>query len=201
MPIDLCQDIKDSTLREEAVEMLGKPSLLFRLTGAQPIGPVNQKSTTLIIFLTLFLICFTIEVLFTFPHTDIMWIIVNLVSTAITLISLTVVCIMNPGYIPRQKNFMKMIMNIDNSQLCPDCEVVRTSRSRHCAICNRCTERFDHHCPWINNCVGLKNHNMFLFFLASTLTTLVIAFTQGIIILIRAFTHAYPLDYNDAYWF
>ena len=51
--------------------------------------------------------------------------------------------------------------------MCPDCEVLRTPRSRHCAICNRCVERFDHHCPWINNCVGIHNHNSFLVFLAS----------------------------------
>ena len=43
---------------------------------------------------------------------------------------------------------------IDPTQLCPDCLVVRTPRSRHCGTCNRCVERFDHHCPWINNCVG-----------------------------------------------
>ena len=51
--------------------------------------------------------------------------------------------------------------------MCPDCEVLRTPRSRHCAICNKCVERFDHHCPWINNCVGIHNHNAFLVFLWS----------------------------------
>lgn len=51
--------------------------------------------------------------------------------------------------------------------MCPDCEVLRTPRSRHCAICNKCVERFDHHCPWINNCVGIHNHNAFLTFLCS----------------------------------
>ena len=51
--------------------------------------------------------------------------------------------------------------------MCPDCEVLRTPRSRHCAICNKCVERFDHHCPWINNCVGIHNHNSFLVFLWS----------------------------------
>ena len=54
--------------------------------------------------------------------------------------------------------------------MCPDCEVLRTPRSRHCAICNKCVERFDHHCPWINNCVGIHNHNSFMVFLWSLTT-------------------------------
>jgi hypothetical protein len=60
--------------------------------------------------------------------------------------------------------------------LCPDCEVIRTKRSRHCSICNKCVERFDHHCPWINNCVGTKNHGSFMLFLSSISVTLIMTF-------------------------
>ncbi len=140
--------------------------------------------------------CFTIEVLFTFPHMDYQWIYVNLGCTLACLVSLAIVSIKNPGYIKRSKNFMGMMLTIENSQLCPDCETVRTSRSRHCAICNRCIERFDHHCPWINNCVGIDNHVYFYFFLFSTLATLAIAFYQGFRVLVRAFRVDYPLDYS-----
>ena len=51
--------------------------------------------------------------------------------------------------------------------MCPDCLVLRTPRARHCAICNRCVERFDHHCPWLNNCVGIGNHRSFMVFLVA----------------------------------
>ena len=65
--------------------------------------------------------------------------------------------------------------------MCPDCEVLRTPRSRHCAICNHCVERFDHHCPYINNCVGIGNHNSFLLFLVSLQMLIVALIVSNII--------------------
>jgi len=65
---------------------------------------------------------------------------------------------------------------VDPLHLCPECEVVRTPRSRHCSVCNVCVERFDHHCPWINNCVGIKNHCDFMVFITSLVITIVLTF-------------------------
>ena len=39
---------------------------------------------------------------------------------------------------------------------------------KHCIICNRCYEGFDHHCYWINKCVAKRNYNLFIFFLFET---------------------------------
>ena len=38
-------------------------------------------------------------------------------------------------------------------------------RGYHCDICHVCIEQYDHHCTWINNCVGKRNIGRFIFFL------------------------------------
>lgn len=49
--------------------------------------------------------------------------------------------------------------------VCTRCETFRPPRAHHCRICQRCIRRMDHHCPWINNCVGERNQKYFIQFL------------------------------------
>jgi len=45
---------------------------------------------------------------------------------------------------------------------CLTCHNFKPLRAHHCSICDICVLRMDHHCPWINNCVGHYNQRYFL---------------------------------------
>ena len=50
-------------------------------------------------------------------------------------------------------------------QLCPICKIIKQSKTKHCIICNKCIENWDHHCYWLNICINKETYNFFIWFI------------------------------------
>lgn len=58
------------------------------------------------------------------------------ITDSLLLLFFFLAAITEPGYIKRDQNidFQKLLDSTDPYNLCPDCKVLRTPRSRHCNI-------------------------------------------------------------------
>lgn len=51
--------------------------------------------------------------------------------------------------------------HIDLYNYCIKCQNKKEFRTVHCYICDRCIQEFDHHCIWVNKCIGKYNKESF----------------------------------------
>ena len=168
----MVKDTMEPTLRNELLGILREPVYLecfMRRVPLMPIKPNHRTQALFVILMTSIILC---QFIFVFPkQSNVFLAIVIAALSPVIAVSFTLASWRDPGYLHKKHDFLELLTKVHPCEMCPDCQVLRTPRSRHCAICNRCVERFDHHCPWLNNCVGVNNNNSFLVFLISLATT------------------------------
>ncbi|ELW72677.1 putative palmitoyltransferase ZDHHC11 [Tupaia chinensis] len=75
----------------------------------------------------------------------------------------------------------------------------RSEKAKHCSSCNKCVSGFDHHCKWLNNCVGHRNYWYFFLSVASASACLVCLLALLLYVLIQYFVDPRELRTDPQY--
>lgn len=142
------------------------------------------------------------------PTLAIPLIVVMAVTFVITVSAAYLASTTDPGIIPRSSTPPQSIITFPTVReravtyhgrlitlkYCDTCRIWRPPRSSHCATCNNCVRRFDHHCPWLGNDVGLRNYRSYFTFVVFASVAASVAIATSVLTL-----HFTTAHYRDEY--
>lgn len=187
-----------------AIEV-GNSASCFR--GRCLVGPGKKNllfSTVLLVVPTV-VFCCTVAV-----ELGIAIIVVGALLGAISLSAMYATAFTDPGIVLKEGalSLDQPVSRFENRSLpdgtivqvkwCYTCRFFRPPRCSHCRICNNCISRFDHHCPYIGQCIGIRNYRFFLCFIFLTSSLCILIFSCSLVLLIRNIERASKEGHS--YW-
>jgi palmitoyltransferase len=136
LPINIAEKIEDPKMRAEVLKILGPPGTFDFLMLSTPTRKMPRRPVLLTIFFALFATIQACEIVNIYPHLR-YWQIACNAAICLLCVSFALMAVCSdPGNLAKSPiSFTELIEVFDATHLCPDCETVRTSRSRHCNVC------------------------------------------------------------------
>ncbi|XP_062394341.1 palmitoyltransferase ZDHHC3-A isoform X1 [Sardina pilchardus] len=174
-PVHRCRDVERQASNLQLDPCVPPPRLNDRDdTGAMwfvrdACGIVCAVITWFLVFYAEFVVLFVMLI----PSKNLTYSIINgVVFNALAFLALAshfrAMCT-DPGAVPKgnaTKEFIESLQLKPGQVVykCPKCCSIKPDRAHHCSVCKRCIRKMDHHCPWVNNCVGESNQKYFVLF-------------------------------------
>jgi len=183
-PIDWVKSLTINHIASEIKTALAEPKYCSFLLLSQPLTKMRKEPHTAVCFVAFIVMSYITWYFGIFPFVEsTIWLVSTNILHALSFIFWWFWAFKDPGYLkPSDKiEFITLAEKFEAGWLWPTWHIIRTPRSRHCNICDKWVERFDHHWPWINNCIGAGNHHYFYLFLLSVYFMLVLLLLEIIL--------------------
>lgn len=160
-PLELAHEKGDL----EITSLLEPPGLLSICGIKPPQRPIKFRHMLMTVYISL-VVTGIFSIVWVLEIDDLVF---QILATVKVILMISV-CYKSPGYLKKhhEHKLLDLALEMECFQICPECVTKRLPRSRHCQCCNKCVEKFDHHCPWINNCIGAQNLGLFYCYLQVT---------------------------------
>ncbi|MCO5572820.1 hypothetical protein L7F22_026579 [Adiantum nelumboides] len=85
----------------------------------------------------------------------------------------------------RQISNAQDLLPENGNLFCSLCNVQVSFRTKHCRVCDKCIDGFDHHCLWLNNCIGKRNYKAFVILIVAALIMFTLQWSFGLWIIVQ----------------
>jgi len=91
------------------------------------------------------------------------------------------------------------IAHIYKIRTCTTCFIERPPLASHCSDCDQCVKNFDHHCNYVNNCIGRRNMRNFVMFINLTFISTTIFVATFFTVIMNALGKSHNVSEEDIF--